>query len=108
MSLKRHDGELTIDNRAPGTPAIPGMGAFVELATVSCRHCGGVWAINPMRIRPREYCRFCNMYICDGCAATSKKPDYVHRTIDDLTEMVTSGHYTVIGGTVCDPILLRS
>lgn len=107
-SLLRHDGELMIDNRASGDP-IPGMpraGAFTEVRTISCRHCGGAWVVNPWRTRPREYCRHCNRYICDGCFARSKQPDYVHRTIDDLTEMVQSGRWTIAGGTCCDPILI--
>lgn len=98
-----------IDNRAAGTPAVPQMpqwGAFVELPTIGCRHCGGVWRKNLMRIRPREYCKTCNLYICDGCAEISKRPDYIHRTIDDLTEMVMSGRYIIAGGSVCDPILI--
>jgi hypothetical protein len=110
MSLKRYDGVMIIDHRANGHP-IPGLpekaGTFVELRTVSCRHCGGVWRENPWRLRPREYCKTCNKYICDGCAAVSKQPGYVHRTIDDLTEMVQSGRYAIAGGTVCDPKLIR-
>lgn len=108
-SLKRHDGELMVDNRASGDP-IPGLpgstGSFAEVRTVSCRHCGGVWVENPWRLRPREYCRTCNQYMCDGCAARSKQPDYVHRTIDDLTEMVQSGRWTIAGGSVCDPLIV--
>jgi len=109
-SLKQYDGEVMIDNRASGEPipGLPNAGSFAELRTVSCRHCGGVWAENPWRTRPREYCRTCNKYMCDGCAAVSKQPGYVHRTIDDLTEMVMSGRYTIAGGSVCDPILIRS
>lgn len=108
VSLKRFDGELMIDNRAAGTPAIPGMGSYAEVRTIGCRHCGGCWVENPLRVRPREYCRFCNRYMCDGCFARSKQPDYVHRTIDDLTEMVQSGKYTIAGGSVCNPILIRT
>lgn len=108
-SIKRHDGELVVDNRASGDP-IPGMpvgaGSFVELKTIGCRHCGGAWVENPWRTRPREYCRVCARYMCDGCFARSKQPDYIHRTIDDLTEMVQSGKYIIAGGTVCDPILI--
>ncbi len=109
-SLKRHDGYMVIDQRASGDP-IPGLekaGSFVELNTISCRHCGGVWRENPFRLRAREYCRTCNMYQCDGCYARSKQPDYIHRTIDDLTEMVKSGRYIIAGGTSSDPILIRT
>ncbi len=106
-SLKRHDGELQVDNRASGTP-IPGWGNTTVGAapTLGCKHCGGVVVLNPLRTRAREYCRLCDRYICDGCAAVTKKADYVHRTIDDLTDMVTSGRYRIAGGTVCEPILI--
>ena len=109
-SLKRFDGELMIDNRASGEepPIFTGMGTNFSIPTLSCRHCGGVWAMNPMRTRAREYCKMCNKYICDGCFALSKTPAYVHRTIDDLSEMVMSGRYTIIGGSVCDPQLIRT
>lgn len=100
---------MIIDQRASGDPipGIPNAGSFVELKTISCKHCGGVWRENPMRIRPREYCRTCNLYICDGCYAASMRADYSHRTIDDLTEMVQSGRYAIAGGTSSDPILIR-
>ena len=108
--LKKQEGVMIIDQRAGGQP-IMGMekaGCFVEIKTISCRHCGGVWRENPYRIRPREYCRYCNLYICDGCAAVAATPGYTHRTIDDLTEMVQSGRVTIAGGTMCDPILIRT
>jgi hypothetical protein len=107
VSLKRHDGELMVDHRACGEepPGLTGMGRFFSVPTLACRHCGGVWVWNPKRERPREYCRFCNLYICDTCYGISKRAGYVHRTIDELTEMVTSGRYTIVGGSVCDPIL---
>ena len=109
-SLKRFDGELMVDTRASGEepPLLTGMGTNFSVPTVSCRHCGGVWVMNPLRVRPREYCRHCNKYICDGCFAQSQKPEYVHRTIDDLSEMVMSGRYTIVGGSVCDPKLIRT
>ena len=104
-SLKRHDGELVADNRASGLP-IPGFSqSFVELPTLGCIHCGGCVVLNQWRTRPREYCRTCNRYICDGCAAVAKEPGYLHRTIDDLTELVQSGRFVIAGGTVCNPIL---
>lgn len=108
-SLKRFDGELFIDNRASGD-AVPGWGNIVcgSTASLYCIHCGGHWIKNPQRERPREYCRTCNHYICDACAAVAARPLYVHRTIDDLTEMVMSGRFTIVGGTVCDPILHRN
>ena len=83
-SQRIHEGELTIDNRAsPGVPIemvraaraagkwVPeaGEGALFESATITCAHCGSVVILNPDRTRPRSYCRRCDRYICDGCAA---------------------------------------
>lgn len=107
-SLQRFNGELMVDNRASGDepPGLKGMGAHFSVPTLSCRHCGGVWVVNPNRTRPRNHCRTCDKYICDGCAAVAKSPDYTHRTIDDLTELVMSGKGAVVGGTVCNPTIL--
>lgn len=107
-SRKRFDGEVLVDNRASGDvpPGMGVQGTYFGLPTLACRHCGGVWVMNPDRTRPREYCRLCDKYICDGCAAVAKKPGYLHRTIEDLTEMVTSGRYTIAGGTVCEPVIV--
>ena len=117
-SLKRHDGELTIDHRAsPGLTAeearlcgLPGVqmgeGTCTGLATVSCSHCGGVWIVNPYRTRERPYCRACDHYICDGCKTASLQADYVHRTIDDLTNLIASGRWRIIGGPASSPIIV--
>jgi hypothetical protein len=105
-SLKRFDGELTVDNRATGL-SVPGhRHSFVQTPTLHCYHCGACVVINPDRTRAREYCRTCDHYICDGCGRVAALPDYVHRTIDDLTEMVTSGRYTIVGGSVCEPLII--
>jgi hypothetical protein len=105
-SLKRFDGEIMADNRASGLP-VPGHGTpFVNLPSLYCFHCGGHVVPKVDRTRSREYCRHCNHYVCDGCWAVAQKPDYKHRTIDDFTEMVTSGRYRIVGGNVCDPILI--
>jgi hypothetical protein len=106
-SLKANDGEVFVDNRASGD-AIPGWGriSYGTAPSAYCMHCGGHVMLNPLRERPREYCRTCNHYICDGCAAVAKQPEYKHRTIDDLTEMVSSGRFVISGGSVCDPILI--
>jgi hypothetical protein len=107
-SLLRHDGELMIDNRASGDaiPGMPGLGTFTELRTVGCIHCGGAWVVNPLRTRPREFCKHCNRYMCDNCAAVSKEAGYVHRTIDDIKEMILSGNWQIAGGTASKPILI--
>lgn len=118
-SLKRFDGELTIDHRAShgltpeecrafGMPGVPlGEGGQVSLATVGCNHCGGVWLVNHFRTRERHYCRSCDKYLCDICAAVSAMPNYIHRTIDELTDMITSGKFTFApGSSTTMPILV--
>lgn len=78
-SLRSHEGELLLDHRdspgipdaivvAHGLPAGAGRGVF-ETATYTCSHCTGVVVMHPNRSRPREYCRGCDHYICDGCGA---------------------------------------
>lgn len=83
-SLRIREGELTIDHRnSPGVD--PGVlaaarasgkefisvkeGGLFESATVTCVHCNVIVVLNPNRSRPRNYCRRCDQYICDGCAA---------------------------------------
>lgn len=83
-SLKIHEGELTIDHRnSPGVPPevlaaaraagkefiSVGEGRLFESGTVTCVHCNTLVVLNPNRSRPRNYCRRCDQYICDGCAA---------------------------------------
>jgi hypothetical protein len=117
-TLKRFDGELTIDHRAGcgltpeearafGMPDVPlGEGRMTSLATVGCNHCGGVWLVNHYRTRERHYCKTCDHYLCDLCAAVAEQSDYVHRTIDQLTEMITSGKFAFAGGSTTNPILV--
>lgn len=80
-SKQNQEGYLLIDNRfGPGVTAefirstgkwapVVGEGATYESATVTCTHCGTIVVLNPDRTRPRSYCRRCDAYICDGCAA---------------------------------------
>lgn len=81
-SQRVHEGYLHIDHRAspgitpefirasgkPGGVAV-GEGTHYESATSTCAHCNAVVILNPDRSRPRNYCRRCDRYICDGCAA---------------------------------------
>lgn len=89
-SLKRHDGWLMIDHSAsPGIPADVALrmglnpnevaeGKIMERATMPCKHCGWHVVKHPKRVRPREYCKLCDHYICDGCAYLASLPGYVH------------------------------
>lgn len=105
-SLKRFEGELTVDNRAGG--GIPGAGLprFAEVSTLTCSHCAAAYIKNPDRIRPREFCRKCDRYICDVCGAAAAKPDYVHRSFAELTDLVRNGTVSIVGGTASEPILI--
>lgn len=118
-SLKRGDGEVEINHqfspgltaeemRLFGMPGVPGHeGSSARLATVSCKHCGGVWLVNYYRTRERHYCRLCDHYLCDLCKAAASEPGYVHRTIDELTDMITSGRWTFApGSSTTRPILV--
>lgn len=108
-SLKRHDGELMIDNRAAGGP-VPGMGnvRYVEAPTITCAHCAGVWMVNPNRTRPRNYCRKCDRYICDSCGIVAAQANYTHRSFKELADLVTSGKAFIAGGSPSDPVLIKT
>ena len=114
-SLKAKDGYVMIDNRntpgvsdalihSAGLPQGAGRGLF-ECASMHCVHCGGHVIPNPARTRPREFCKKCTAYICDPCHNAAQHADYVHRTIDELTELVGSGRYT-LAGSPSAPILI--
>lgn len=108
-SLKRHEGELMIDHRATGLAVnLPGSGnaRFAEIATLTCSHCAGVSIKNPNRTRPRNYCRKCDRYICDGCGIAAAKPDYVHRSFAELADLVRNGRVSIVGGSASEPILV--
>ena len=114
FSKKSHDGELYVDHRA--SPGIsdekarlmgfaPGqMKGVFECATLGCPHCGSCVVMNPLRTRERAHCYQCNRYICDWCDAARHEPDYVHRTMREIADMVASGKWTM-SGTMSRPIL---
>lgn len=76
-----------------------GAGGLFEGAVLKCTHCPTPYIKNPDRKRQRNYCRKCKHYICDFCAETASKPDYIHRTFKEIIDMVKSGRYTVSGST---------
>jgi hypothetical protein len=59
-----HEGYLMIDDRASG-------GGLLEGATIMCAHCQFTWVMNPLRTRPRNYCRNCDAYVCDKPACNA-------------------------------------
>ncbi len=94
------EGYLMIDHRAsPGLPAdffhkiglaavaLPavGEGAMYECPTMTCVHCNAVVILNPLRTRPRGYCRRCDDYVCDSpvCSAECRPFEQI---IDEVQE----------------------
>jgi hypothetical protein len=120
FSKETHSGELMIDHRAsPGIPAAKAEsmgfdpravreGAVTRLRTLGCCHCGGVWVENPWRTRPRNDCFKCDRYVCDSCAIAMREPDYVHRSFQELADMLRSGNYKLVAGDLRRPVLIRS
>jgi hypothetical protein len=112
FSKNDYQGELEVDHRAsPGIPAGAARrmgyepenvreGAIFRAATQFCPHCGSHVVLNPWRVRSRATCFKCNSYICDGCAAATRDPDYVHLTFAEIAEKVKSGRFTVAGETM--------
>ena len=117
FSKRSHEGYLMIDHRAsPGIPApmarqlgvdprALGEHSFYEAPTLGCQHCGSAVVMNPARTRERSYCPACDRYICDWCEAARKQPDYVHRTINQIHDLLQAG-WTMAGGSMSNPVLL--
>jgi hypothetical protein len=113
-----HFGELHLDHRAsPGftpeqarklgyPPEMVGEGKQMHAPTLGCPHCGSHLLMNPLRTRARHHCYQCDMYICDACHAVSKEAGYVHRTMQQIREMVQSGQWIWLGGTMSRPNLI--
>jgi hypothetical protein len=113
--LDRQLGEFEIDHRASpgidetqarelGMPfSVPG-GTSLRGVSLGCKHCGGVVMLNPDRTRARGYCQLCDAYICDICDKVRQDANYVHRNIDQLTDMVMSGRYA-LSGSSSSPVL---
>jgi hypothetical protein len=112
-----HDGELMVDHRASpgftpeqarqrGYPAeLVGEGKQMHAPTLGCPHCGSHVVLNPLRKRPRAHCMQCNQYICDICDAVRYETGYVHRTMNQIREMLQTGKWEM-HGTMSRPILV--
>jgi hypothetical protein len=99
-TLKRHEGYLMIDHRfSPGIPEgaavkagfdprLSGAGKLLESATITCSHCNNIVVLNPNRSRERHYCVKCDKYICDACEALRHTPDYAHRSMAQLSDIL--------------------
>jgi hypothetical protein len=114
---KQREGYLLLDHRAsPGLPANMAArmgaspnevreGAYFETHTMGCAHCPSVVVLNPMRTRGRSWCSKCDSYICDWCEAFRHEPGYVHRTRDELLDLLTSGKWDNLG-SLSRPLLV--
>lgn len=84
MHSKRSlEGYLLIENRhAPAVsedvarasgknPIGAGVNGVFEASILTCSHCHAQMIVNPMRTRERPFCRKCDHYLCDGCAAVA-------------------------------------
>ena len=116
MSLAQHFGYVMIDHRAsPGLPEDMALalgydpahcreGKIYEQHTLGCNHCGAHVILNKDRQRARSYCSKCDRYICDYCEDARHSPDYVHRTIDELVDLLRSGKWA-LSGSMSHPVL---
>ena len=97
------EGYVMVDHRAsPGIPEDQAIkfgfhpdqvkeGAIFEAAVLQCKHCGKQVVKNPLRTRARAFCPKCNSYICDWCEAARQDPNYIHRSLDQLADLILSG-----------------
>jgi hypothetical protein len=103
FSQKTFDGHLFVEHRAsPGLteeqalafgydPFLCREGKVYEAATLGCPHCESHIVKNPKRTRARAFCTSCNRYIYDWCDAARSDPDYVHRTGEQIRELLSNG-----------------
>lgn len=85
-------GYLFIDNRQ--APPEPGVPRFLEADTRTCGHCHAVVVMNPLRSRPRTFCKKCDHYVCDRCAPAVELLSECHdieRLIDKTFERAQHG-----------------
>ena len=116
FSQRSHEGCLMIDHRAsPGLPEeharrmgfdphFTREGKVYETPTFGCAHCRTPVMMNPLRTRDRAYCAKCSHYICDLCDGVRREGGYLHRSFDELADLVRSGKY-ILSGTAVRPVL---
>jgi hypothetical protein len=104
--LTKQDGAVVVDHSASpgisendiyergwqdqGVVAVP-EGRKMEIPTLGCWHCGATVVLNPLRTRERSWCFQCNRYICDLCKSMMAAPQYVHRSWQELVDLVQAG-----------------
>jgi len=117
-SVTKSAGYLHVDHRnSPGLPedaarkmgydpALVREGKVFEADTLACCHCPSVF-IKRKGADMIGRCTKCDGYVCDACLAAAQDPTYVHRSRQELIEMIRSGKYVFDGGTMSLPILKR-
>lgn len=105
-SKKEADGYLLVDHRnSPGLPnehtrrlGLPdgcmGEGTVYEGRTHGCPHCGAPSLITRVE---RNWCRSCDLYICDYCEKARHLPGYEHFTMREVAEKFMTGKYHIMG-----------
>lgn len=113
------EGYFMLDHRAsPGIPeelavklgydpAFVGEGKMLEGATLCCCHCKGHVIKRPERTRERASCPKCShKFLCDGCAAAARHPDYDHLPFEKQIDVVLEhGHRGQTLGTPLELML---
>jgi hypothetical protein len=114
-SVTKPEGYLHVDHRAsPGLPehlarkfgfdpAFTREGKVFEAATMACSHCPSVVIKNPLRTRERGRCSLCGGFICDACEIAMHDSNYVHRSRQQILDMVSSGKW-IMSGSMSLPI----
>jgi len=117
-SVTKQMGYLHVDHRAsPGLPAdvaqkfgydpaLVREGKVFEADTIACCHCPSVF-IKRKGTDMIGRCTKCNGFVCDACLVAAQDPTYVHRSRQELIDMIRSGRYEFGGGTMSLPILKR-
>ena len=117
-SVSKQMGYLHVDHRnSPGLPedvarkfgydpALVREGAVFEADTLACCHCPSVF-IKKKGTDMAGRCTSCDGYVCDACVAAAQDPTYVHRSRQELIDMIRSGRWQFDGGTMSLPKLKR-
>lgn len=94
----KRESYFSIDHRAAPAHGVP-AGMLFESGCVTCRHCQTLVVLNPLRERPRNYCRKCDSYICDGCAHAAHSTGEHKSFAESFDEAVEAAHRGASQGT---------
>jgi hypothetical protein len=112
LTKKSREGYIFLDHRnSPGLPedialeagfdpALCVSGQQMEVASLTCAHCGRVTPKSVYKGREYAECIKCDHYVCNVCAVEASKPDYVHlsfRQFVDKTADYAAHHGAPLG-----------